>query len=184
MKQLALAVQMYTQDYDECLPLTMEPDPNDPSGPATAMTIFQGALGAYINNRDIWYCPSDPDLGYRNATPPMWGSYLFNGFLGTTGRSLAQVAKPAATICFAERANGWWQAYANSDPNQFYDFCYDPWEGGGNVWDGICGDPTVWGRDIQKDRHNQGSNYAFLDGHAKWLKWENTLAPDNLHDLY
>jgi prepilin-type processing-associated H-X9-DG protein len=24
--------------------------------------------------------------------------------------------------------------------------------------------------------HNDGANYGFLDGHAKWLKWGGTIA--------
>jgi len=32
---------------------------------------------------------------------------------------------------------------------------------------------------IQPDRHLEGSNFLFADGHAKWLKVEKTLDPNN-----
>ena len=32
---------------------------------------------------------------------------------------------------------------------------------------------------VQWDRHSQGANYAFLDGHAKWTRLETTLDPSN-----
>jgi prepilin-type processing-associated H-X9-DG protein len=28
---------------------------------------------------------------------------------------------------------------------------------------------------LSPDRHNGGSNYAFADGHAKWMKFDQTL---------
>jgi len=30
---------------------------------------------------------------------------------------------------------------------------------------------------ISRDRHFDGSNYLFADGHAKWYRYENTLKP-------
>ena len=29
-------------------------------------------------------------------------------------------------------------------------------------------------------RHNGGSNYMFFDGHAKWMKYEQTLQPRDM----
>ena len=30
---------------------------------------------------------------------------------------------------------------------------------------------------VQWDRHNGGANYTFFDGHAKWMRLEQTLEP-------
>ena len=32
---------------------------------------------------------------------------------------------------------------------------------------------------VRWDRHNQGANYTFADGHAKWMRLEATLDPSN-----
>lgn len=38
--------------------------------------------------------------------------------------------------------------------------------------------PPVW--PVQCTRHHGGSNYLFYDGHAKWLKYEQTLKPRDM----
>ena len=37
---------------------------------------------------------------------------------------------------------------------------------------------------VDYERHSGGSNYNFLDGHAKWLRMEQTLAPNFLWGEY
>jgi len=32
-------------------------------------------------------------------------------------------------------------------------------------------------------RHNDGSNFAFFDGHAKWYRYDSTVAPENMWTL-
>jgi len=32
---------------------------------------------------------------------------------------------------------------------------------------------------VKWDRHSEGSNYSFFDGHAKWARFESTLNPSN-----
>ncbi|MGC4047312.1 MAG: prepilin-type N-terminal cleavage/methylation domain-containing protein [Armatimonas sp.] len=34
---------------------------------------------------------------------------------------------------------------------------------------------------VKWDRHNQGANYTFFDGHAKWMRLERTLNPDDYY---
>ena len=47
-------------------------------------------------------------------------------------------------------------------------------DGDSNIPDGFW--PLLDGR-----RHNDGANYAFADGHAKWLRPEATESPVNMH---
>ncbi|MGQ9519961.1 MAG: H-X9-DG-CTERM domain-containing protein [Candidatus Fervidibacter sp.] len=37
-----------------------------------------------------------------------------------------------------------------------------------------------WARPVDHDRHLQGANYSFFDGHAKWFRYEMTLQPRNI----
>ena len=183
VKQFCLGVMMYAQDYDEMLPITMEVDEH---GASTVLDMWFGGIDPYIRNQQIRWCPSDPDKG-RDSD--LWGSYLMNGLLTVGGRSLNAAAKPAETILMAERAANW-RNLPDNDPTDhtspYYDLCYDSWLPNGNWYTGVAAWPPVYGDLLDKDRHNGGQNFGFLDGHAKWLTWEATVtsSSDNMHDLH
>src|SRR5262245_31805620 len=65
MKQLATAVAMFTQDYDEHLPKAFFNDVvNGPTG-FHPETPWESVLYSYIKNEGIFHCPSDPTDNYR-----------------------------------------------------------------------------------------------------------------------
>jgi len=80
LKQIALGLMMYLQDYDERYP---------PDG-----VMWERVLMPYIKNRSILVCPAD------TAGP----SYALNPKL--RGRTLAELTHPGATIAFFESENG------------------------------------------------------------------------------
>ncbi|NSW56527.1 MAG: DUF1559 domain-containing protein [Armatimonadetes bacterium] len=182
MKQWGLAMMMYAQDYDEMLPITMEVDAH---GASTVLSAWWGAIDPYVKNRQLRWCPSDPD----KSDPNLWGSYLMNGMLSAGARSLNASDKPAETILMAERQRGWASMPDNdpSDPmSPYYDLCYDSWLPNGNWYTGTIAWPPVFGDLLDTERHNGGQNFAFMDGHAKWMRWNEAVksASDNLHDLH
>lgn len=81
MKQIALGVMMYTQDYDELTP-------NKPA--AYADQIFP-----YVKNRAVFTCPLDP---------AGTSSYTFNS--GIAGVPLSAMADPAKTVMIYEGKDG------------------------------------------------------------------------------
>ncbi|HSV74265.1 MAG TPA: prepilin-type N-terminal cleavage/methylation domain-containing protein [Chthonomonadales bacterium] len=182
MKQYSLGIVMYTQDYDEMLPITMEVDE---LGASTVLHLWNSGLESYLRNRQIKFCPSDPD----RADPHLWGSYLMNGLLTAGARSLSAAARPSETILMAERGRGW-AGRPGHDPNDqfsaYYDLCYDNWLPNGDWHAGVAAWPPVYGEMLDTERHSGGANYGFLDGHAKALRWGQTVrsAADNMHDLH
>jgi len=159
VKQLGLGVQMYVQDYDECLPIAMYQ-----SG-AVIVTVFD-AVTPYVKNQQIASCPSKSgSFVLPNGTGPLGGemdmsligkpkySYGFNahiiynpgpGYPSTTA-SLGAIQLPSETPLF-------YDAYSYQAQ---HDFAHP---GPMNPTD--VGFGVAW-------RHNQAANVVFVDGHAK-----------------
>lgn len=176
-KQLSLAVQMYTQDYDETLPPS-----NLLTDNGTMIWNFNHLLLAYTRNEKMHVCPSDlrplpPHTGGRRTIKEFPVSYVANynvlvGYPGTP-RMLAALPEPTDTIAAAETKrndrcgsgfNGNFQGFA----------CNRAWSAAQAMAQNGCGCR------IQHTRHNGGSNYVFVDGHARWLRFEQTYVPKYL----
>jgi prepilin-type N-terminal cleavage/methylation domain-containing protein/prepilin-type processing-associated H-X9-DG protein len=166
MKQIALAVAMYTQDYDGRVPICNDnttPTPGDDTG-YWWVTLFK-----YTRNDGVFVCPSwrptstptglaawetppDPSKPFLHAG--IVGTYVWNETMdgapegklsGTSadGRSFG----PSEVVAVAEGFNG------------------------SHVWkpehvSPIEGNPERRLRDL----HQDGQTVAFADGHAKWVK--------------
>ncbi|MFO8080832.1 MAG: DUF1559 domain-containing protein [Armatimonadota bacterium] len=154
MKQLGLGVLMYAQDYDEKLPMqnhsTSSPDRLvDPAG----RSFWWVKTTPYINNMQVLQCPS----GYRDyVREQVDGSWINNSdydvdygwnynLVYIQPVKMAIIEEPASVIMLVETeltSYGRW--FNESDA------------GSSNLrWD--------------YDKHNEGANYTFFDGHAKWM---------------
>ena len=163
-KQLGVALMAYAQDYDERMPMTYFFTGAAGSSP---LYFVADVLQPYIKNWQMNVCPSQKWAGgYTYCRPPgypnpMEGSYAIipnitsnrGGFATTSlsGCPMAAMVKPAETIAACDATSpeifGAWSG--NPDPLWFTEV-----GGGSRV-------PEV---------HNDGANYTFCDGHAKWLK--------------
>ena len=164
-KQLMLAVLMYSQDFDEQYPFASLTD-------ATNTWSWRTMTLPYIRNVQIFVCPSK-----KNLAPPvfngdvndvglnMTGGYGINVVHGDPGvptpppgASDGEPYDPAACIFIMES-----------------DGVYDSAGPAANAYGWI---PTkaagwAWG-----ERHNDGANYGFCDGHAKWQRPNAIDRPD------
>jgi len=177
LKQIGLAFMMYAQDYDECWGFTTWYDCYD-----TSNNWRPGAMGwaislqPYIKNRQMLVCPSDAEkacfskpggnqgyfpmlqaAGYNPASdtqPDLAAafplSYAANVYLGWSqnANAMAQIQNPARCFLVSESGKG--------------SYAYSVWY----MYPGY-GTPTRWEAGA---RHNEGRNYTFCDGHAKWTK--------------
>lgn len=145
LKQIGLAMMQYVQDYDEHFMVASHDD-------TPPYTWFQ-PLQPYIKSEQVFKCPS---LG-SEATPPVPNTdYIINGFFAH-GASQASFQSSAEQIMVAEREK------------DVAVFDYHPWTEGGELTE-----PEMK-TNISKDRHFDGSNYIFADGHVKWLRFEATF---------
>jgi len=152
MKQLALGMNMYAQDYDDTFPYySLWPGTAPPSSPATAYT-WDTEIGPYVKNMQIFICPDNYFNGQSNdlnQTGPKRG-YALPRYI--SGQSMAGPQYTASTVLLLEKGaylTGTWQDSAAEFPTQ-------------------AGYNQTYGTQVTY-RHNGGNNFAFVDGHAKWV---------------
>jgi len=158
MKQLALAVHMYIQDYDERMPYGSSVPIN------LHYCIWEGTQ-PYVKNMQILVCPSDSlknclslQAGVGGYWGAEWASWpLSYGYdYAVEGLSVAQAQYPAETGILAEQIQRpYFYQQGAALPN-------------GGIGIGYTSAPQRL-----DNRHNGGMNIGFLDGHAKWVKAEN-----------
>ena len=154
LKQLQLGVSMYAQDFDEVLPYEdLDYDGSGAEGAGDG--TWRSMILPYVKNSKIYFCPSNPV-----TTTPFDGSTADYGLnagyainvchwgAGTEeppfGKSLAQI-EDSASVIFLLETNGTHEVGQQADTHGWI--------------------PT----DSWATRHNGGSNYAFVDGHVKFL---------------
>jgi prepilin-type N-terminal cleavage/methylation domain-containing protein/prepilin-type processing-associated H-X9-DG protein len=178
LKQLGLASTLYASDFNGGFP------------PRLDANRWPTQLKRYYDNLLVLQCPTElkqrakgsAKTNPQNVTPDnAIRAYIFNGFndyfikgLASADMSLivgkqvieSNIKDPSITILIGEKKTG-------SD-----NFYMDLLEGVGNQVD-----------QVERSRHstrkpkmdaattNGGSNYAFIDGHAEFLRYRNSLFP-------
>ena len=145
LKQIGLAMMQYVQDNDE----RFMHSNHDATPPYTWFAPLQ----PYIKSTQVFKCPS---LGGETASPDPNTDYIINGFFAH-GVSQAVFQSSAEQIAVAEREQ-------NVEA-----FDYHPFTEGADLTE-----PEM-NSNISKDRHFNGSNSIFADGHVKWLHFEATF---------
>lgn len=177
-KQLGLAIMMYTQDSDERYPFGHMHD-MDTAGDAPS---WVDSVQPYIKTKLLHRCPSDSSSAWNATEEPRTTSYGLNAYFTPNhapyfGLSMASILRPAECIIVAEVADSvtedhfmpmmWGTPPKVNDP-----------DGMEEQWDADKAEP----KQVAIRRHQDGSNYVFSDGHAKWHRfaatWKQT--PGNL----
>jgi len=188
MKQLEMAVKLYVDDNDGFYP------------PRTNSYRWPTLLVEYYHTTNLLLCPTDllrglpqTQTGASSPADRAARSYFINGWndyflsilpssdfaqymAGTyprAGMKESVVIKPSDTIMFGEKKN-----VAASTGQAAADYFMDMFEGqGGNDADRIehgCHST------LRKGGKTGGSNYAFVDGSARFLKYGRCTWPLNL----
>jgi prepilin-type N-terminal cleavage/methylation domain-containing protein/prepilin-type processing-associated H-X9-DG protein len=140
-KQIGLACSMYFQDYDEALLHYRHEEPGNTS------IYWWHIVDPYIKNSQIWVCPS-----HKSSAHGYGWNYRYLGWPGRGGTHsnaaafLGEVTHPAETFMVGETRRSV--------------VIYPPES---QSWVDNYVDRNA------HDRHNGGANYAYVDGHAKWL---------------
>ncbi|MEI7732067.1 MAG: DUF1559 domain-containing protein [Verrucomicrobiota bacterium] len=184
LKQLGLSFVMYADDYDDLAPLRRHPawptvlrdnykdlkilvcptdGPLSPAtGTSTSFSVEDRSPRSYmINNWNDFYADPDPSKVDFN---------LISAAMGTNAFKVTNIKKTSDTIIFGEKAN--------DSPHYFMDLLEDT--------GGVTGNDYT---QIEHSRHmstgiansrSGGSDFAFADGSARYLKYPHSMAPENL----
>ena len=148
MRQLATAVTMYAQDYDEALP----PSTNYALPTSDPARIWPVLVQPYLKNDGVFACPSAPDagfprgwdergvaaIGYTSATaigPGVNSEYFDEPAI------VPQLDEPARIPLFADTASG-------DTAKKYRGYVFDPCVGAANPADPRLGTPLVSDRDL------------------------------------
>jgi prepilin-type N-terminal cleavage/methylation domain-containing protein/prepilin-type processing-associated H-X9-DG protein len=175
LKQLGLAFIQYAQDYDERLPNATDGTAGvDLTGGWMFYKFFQantstsrqfypaqGGLFPYTKSEQIYICPSDTVAQTTGNSYAINYCTLNQGAGGQVpGKSLAAFESTAQWMLLSEEGipNGN-PASQNSTDDGFFNFA---------------------AANVLAERHFNGSNLLFVDGHVKWFRNEKILADNFL----
>ena len=168
LKQLGLAVKLYADDNDGLYP------------PRTNVWRWPTLLQEFYLTTNILICPTDllrgppasdqtsptvADRANRSYMINGWNDYFSDALFAARSMKETAVVYPTDTIIFGEKKN--------ASPHYFMDLN----EGIGNDLDQIeQGCHSV----VRKAINSGGSNFAFVDGSARFMKYGKTVWPLNL----
>jgi prepilin-type N-terminal cleavage/methylation domain-containing protein/prepilin-type processing-associated H-X9-DG protein len=112
---------------------------------------WQHMILPYVKNEQLYLCPSGERPTGTSPSSHYGFAYYYLNY-----RLIAELTHPAETICVGERAVSGWGGV-----------CYAPSQ------------DTLWPTANPGDVHNNGANYAFVDGHAKWLSQNDAMRSGN-----
>jgi prepilin-type N-terminal cleavage/methylation domain-containing protein/prepilin-type processing-associated H-X9-DG protein len=182
LKQIGLGMMQYTQDYDEYFPLSvisLTPSGSQTNPPVGGVPIgWADALQTYLKSTQIYQCPSEATPAETDPNKTGYTDYYINKNAGTGDQPLPAINNPTLSILIGEggsptagspnlhsnaryRSNG---CNAGGDPIGTVPYL--------DRTQGTC--PVAIGFSFNLAgggiRHFDGANYAFADGHVKWLR--------------
>ncbi|HVF10814.1 MAG TPA: DUF1559 domain-containing protein [Abditibacteriaceae bacterium] len=182
LKQLALGMAQYIQDNDGTFPRVGDFWQDDSSVPGgQAFYSWGNKIFPYVKNLQVYQCPSEKHPVNSTLRQANWSlvydyaDYAYNANLSYTfdppytgldvvaGINESKLSAPAVTVMLQDHWNGI-NGMSVWGPEAFtgLDFTYDS--------DGTIIGSAVSTGPMPMQRHLGGANYAFTDGHVKWLK--------------
>jgi len=177
-KQISLSMLMYVQDYDERFPIWQYGIPTvarDPFGGlySDEHTGWDEACQPYIKSKTVLWCPSaaSPGNDYNNTGKgdSCWtGSLnyatncrLVGKYTNNVPSKLSILSYPATTIMLEDQGAQGSEGSCRIET--------DEWGWTNSQTNALQSDAGSGATPGPLNRHKGGANYAFCDGHVKWL---------------
>lgn len=168
LKQIALGIKQYEQDFDERYPLFMVTN-----GSSTGVPYYgwADAIQIYLEDISLFQCPADVLSGNSDPRQAGYNDYFYNAnfmvfYKGQwTGAPESLLGSPAQTILAGER----WNFIDDASNNARSNFCGDG-TSLSKFGQRCAPSPPNYATLPSPQVHLDGSNLAFADGHVKWLR--------------
>jgi len=168
-KQIALGILQYNQDYDESYPISVASTVQPPV--AGDNVGWADIIQPYIKNIGVYQCPSEPAPAVTVPYTAGYSDYYMNKNAGDGAQNVPGTYNPVLTILIGEGGSTTGTPLANATARFRTNGC----NGAGDNTNldrtqpvcGAAGVATNLGGGGQ--RHINGANFAFADGHAKWI---------------
>jgi prepilin-type processing-associated H-X9-DG protein len=194
LRQLQHAWWMYSGDNDDALPLNQTaPTPDDPRFPQwktssdswvsgnprqdlSTANITRGTLFSYVGSVGVYRCPMDDSTVPKHPDYLRTRSYAMNAYLGgdsdlnpTPKYKFSQISRPDNTFVFIEE---------HEDSRWYSSFLVPAGTAKGRI---SAASSAVW-LSTPADRHGQGCNISFADGHIEYWRWYGAKMPSNANN--
>lgn len=163
LRQIAVAFDMYANDYGYLPPFCNKLDGGYPFTPETNGELLAGALQPYLRNREVFFCPSDSRAGQRttylqpDVTNHAFTSYCFNWWSYELCRRAGQPARlddPLDPRIFAAEPG----SYVNGSTMTTAWLAHD----------------SLWHTEVVSatpiNPHLGGAMQVWMDGHCKFIR--------------
>ena len=192
-RQVGVALMLYLGDYDDRYPQEHPATPNPVVEDNTGQLeeddfgspfdkLLPYVSGANSSKVGLYVCPTDSDphglklldnagncIGASAPPPGPLSSYMLNAYY-LFGVTEGQIIEPARSIYISERRE------------TFCDVHYHPWLSEVELPSNSSN--TINPVALAFDRHGNGSNGAYADGHARWSPFSKSRAPFIGHELF
>lgn len=161
VRQVTLGLKQYMQDNDELFPLVGGVAGQVPFG-------WADAIQAYVKSTQLFQCPSESTGQVNDPGTAGYSDYFYNSNVAGTNESSLTFVSNILAIGDSQAGTA-----ANADDGCTGNTatCADAagglatFDGG---WSTQTGAAVVGG--LAANRHLDGANYGFADGHVKWVK--------------
>ena len=144
VKQVNLGFIMYTQDHNGRFPL--DPFGTENAAGMAAPDAWFRMVYSYVNDMNILYCPDVSGVN-NYASMTISSDYCANNQV--LGRTDSEMRTPSQTFITSERRRD-----KNNLSERWSDY---QWR--------MASEPDTL------KRHNEGSNFSMVDGHAEWARF-------------
>jgi prepilin-type N-terminal cleavage/methylation domain-containing protein/prepilin-type processing-associated H-X9-DG protein len=200
-KQMGLALQMYSQDYDGGYPTWTPcyvPGTEQTPENCNATSYWDAKLLPYVKSGNpggtptttpdrggVWHCPSAPGTS-KDRSYVMSSGFFYDTDSTSPGSyrylNEAEVPQPTNTVFAMDGGND-----GRSRFNYVYYSVPASGVGNGYYYRFIAGGGATKGDTDAAYRHQDGSNYVWCDGHAKYFKaetlWPHPVPPSTVYGV-
>jgi prepilin-type processing-associated H-X9-DG protein len=178
LKQIALGFKQYINDFDAHYPLFMVTSGSSKGVPPYG---WADALQPYIKNTQVYQCPNDSNGDDADPTKPNYCDYWYNAnfmvfYKGKwTGAPESILGSSSQTVIAGDGGNTTGAPTGDARYNQ----CGDGTsltKFGQRCAPSPVGFATYPGAQI----HLDGANFAYADGHVKWIRGSNPTQSANV----